>query len=791
MSEQMRRDDFQADVLFLGYEHVAVTDHVHQDDFEVISASVTAGLEQISTLFIRPRKNCRLASIENMRQFIHPTRKTYFVGSESRQDQLAKLKARLTEMISAEVQIEFVLRERLISRRVDVRFADYLTALKAKSKPPEFYETPRPVSDANADLQVMILDWLRTSSKSDQRLFVIRAEAGVGKTSLARCLAHTLADTQATNHHRIPIFVESEHWNRIKLDFVDDVWAIVDNSLSIYAPTLRLRRTEFEHLFAKGLIVFIFDGFDELCMNRDARFRPLDVLTDLQRLAENSLSSVILTTRIAYWEAEVGAAATGLRVEDLSRFKNPQVSRYFERRFANRPNCLSAARSLFERVKQDSRPRSGGAQDQVHFLPYVVELIASAAESGVDGTGMTNTSDGPSALRAIVEDMCRREKQRRNFVTPAPEQLSAFCDVAADMITRRETKFSCEVLQAAGILDSDLRLLGDHPLLRRLDSNERGAWLSFRYEFLPAMLTAEYLVGSIRSGQSKMAQPVLRLMSELRGGSTPVIDHMCGHASAVDLRTKASVRFWECHEGGQFNAASFLFHLGRRLHLSEGLSTTRRLEESLTFLEEFAARDFARNRIISRQHFIGTIETVDFRGAKFEHCTFLDVKFSDCLVDEMTSFVGCVFDGDFEILSSVEELHSGWGKVARVNCSMRSSAARLALGGLGQVEESERSELAREMITAALRKFWSSGHVQRSINAANWKRGMLRQITQRDEILDALVKAEVLVFHKISGVSDGGILLKPQADRDVAQLMDNGFIVGRVKDAYDLLLASI
>lgn len=54
-----------------------------------------------------------------------------------------------------------------------------------------------------------------------------------------------------------------------------------------------------------GLIVFVFDGLDELCGHRNAVLSAEDVVDELANLAQGSNARILVSTRTAYWDAEI------------------------------------------------------------------------------------------------------------------------------------------------------------------------------------------------------------------------------------------------------------------------------------------------------------------------------------------------------------------------------------------------------------------------------------------------------------------------------------------------------
>ena len=205
---------------------------------------------------------------------------------------------------------------------------------------------------------------------------MIRAPAGVGKTSLARHLTRKIAEG-ANTYRLIPCYVESDHWAKLRVESMDQLWAMIENSLRHFDPHLKLTQSLFEHLLKSGDLVFIFDGFDELCGHNRSRFSPREVLSELHQLARESAAKIILTTRTTYWEAEVGQVtqasglgllASDMRVFDLEQFTKQQAHDFFEKRFQRKQSFRQKAHLLLDQVSAANQPPTkGGGRNKSPF----------------------------------------------------------------------------------------------------------------------------------------------------------------------------------------------------------------------------------------------------------------------------------------------------------------------------------------------------------------------------------------------------------------------------------------
>ncbi len=278
----MARAFLRGDLDLLGYEPIGDRDYeVDTASFSVIKASVQAGLERVQSTFVYVKAACTLDELVKAGAYAKARTNSYVVYSKTTKERIPKFR----DLVGGSIKCLEI--EDLIWERINKTFLSYLNALK-DVQPPNPYITPRPVDQPEADLEEIMLNWLReTETESSSHIRVIRAPAGVGKTSLARHLTRRVVEG-ANVYRRIPCYVESDHWAKLRLESVDQLWPMIENSPRHFDPNLRLTRSLFEHLLKSGDLVFIFDGFDELCGHNRSHFSPREVLSELHQLARVS-----------------------------------------------------------------------------------------------------------------------------------------------------------------------------------------------------------------------------------------------------------------------------------------------------------------------------------------------------------------------------------------------------------------------------------------------------------------------------------------------------------------------
>jgi len=769
MSRTMTLSDFA----LLGYQDQNAV--VEKAAYTIFHAKAIAGLTTVSEKFIYIKSRCTNADVlEAARHVTGET--TYVIAARTAEERLRFAQKELGE------RAKYFVYEDLIWERVKTLFARYLTALADGVQPPNPYVTPRPQGQPSEALDESLLRWLRDQAGAHKPLWVVRAPAGVGKTTLARQIVRRIADS-AEKYRLIPIYVEAEHWSRISIDSLDDLWSMIDNSLRHFDEGVRITKPIFEHLLRCGDLTFVFDGFDELCGRRHSSFSPQEVIDELVRLTqEGSNARIVLTTRTAYWNSEVEETPECANIVDLAQFTKQQAIKYIEKKFANDRSLYDKAITLLNQVRAENiPPTAGGGKSQITYHPYVVALIASSAVEGVEAL---SKSGSRSELLNILFSFCEREQNRQRLETSAETQLGAFAEIAVELAVHGNNVFSAEDCAIAGIAEADLSRMGDHPLISVNGVKSDSRVFSFKYDFLPPLLIANSLCNAIvESSRNGVAlnKHVVKLMEQEEQGKSHVLDHMRDVWGEEDI-----AHIGRCHAGltdEHARAKSFLFHFAKLL-VNERLRPATRRDRTDCMLQIFGNNPAERPTTVRGVYVSGSVEKFDLSGVVFEKCTFVDVTFSDCLADGSTAFRKCAFRGDFEIAGADRRT---WSQVQLEDCVMP-SVTRLVWEDVGGQAGKRTTDDVLDAIQIALAKFWYHGRLKKSIQKSHWKKGMMGRIAFGNDVLRAMLKVGLLYEIHISGVQEGGYAVVSGAIPDVQQFMDNRHVSGYVRRVLDELL---
>lgn len=137
--------------------------------------------------------------------------------------------------------------------------------------------------------------WL--SSDENYRHLAILGGYGTGKTSLCQKLTHDLAKSYLDNpgSTRIPIlFNLREFTKNLKIESL--VTSFLDEECGVGNPRFKLFRAMNE----AGILLLIFDGFDEMAVRVDRDTLEMN-LQEIERLAISSNSKIIITSRFEYF----------------------------------------------------------------------------------------------------------------------------------------------------------------------------------------------------------------------------------------------------------------------------------------------------------------------------------------------------------------------------------------------------------------------------------------------------------------------------------------------------------
>jgi hypothetical protein len=760
--------------------------------WSIFSGTVVAGPERMTGFYLYLKANFTNNDAERAcTELLSRKGRRYIVVPQSEE----KRRRFINELVGG--QATFFVYEELVWKKITEVFSDYITGVVDTTPRVDYYVPPREerADDPHARLDIDLFRSLtETSSDAEGQITVIRAPAGVGKTTLSRELTLDIAK-QSQGRKVIPAYVEAEHWDKLKLDSLEGLWEVIENSLRKYS--LRITKELFEYLLRQGYLAFIFDGFDELCDRRFSRFAGRDVLNELIALSTESSAKIVITTRPLFWEGVVGSEKLPIRILDLAPFNKQQALAYFRNVFKEDVALQKKAQATYEKLVSANKPRTlGGVKAQFVNHPICVQMIADElkrpSNDAVKGKKKTLgeldasldvSSSSESLLYRLLWQLCDREQRRRKLRTSADKQMEAFQQLA---IIAESAGFELSYCGAAGFDERDLATLKDHPLLAEVYSAGDTRLYSFRYGFLKPFFRARVLVQRIRNIGVRGARPdesTWQLMSQEAASGTETLEHMSQLLVDSDIQHVAKT-YSECLRihAKRGPELSFIFHIMRLLVDEPNQTKKERTDKLFGFLY---GDSFNANREVRNLYVIGQVDRLDITSITFRDCTFADVTFTDCVAGAGTRFRKSVFSGNFDVAGSDQ---ISWKDVEISPDCILEFPTNLVWERLIGTRVGKREEHVRDAIRLALGKFWHHGQPKLTITKIHWRSGTLGHSIYCDAIRHSMLRAGLLSEIPITGVHEGGYLFAKARLGELQRFMDNGQLTGAIREVYDDLL---
>lgn len=770
MAKNFSKDDLE----LLGYTNIAEEDpsSASGKPWNIFTAEVVAGIQKIEHTFVYLHSSCTKQDATDLSKSLAVSNGFYVIKPNS-----LSLTEDTLRNIFGRTMVRLDVYEDLIWRKIKNIFHDYSKALGEEITTEEYYVTPRSEFSKSKDdrLDNTIISYLEGKADSG-RIQVVSASAGVGKTTLSRYVVKYLAQNAPNTRRVIPAYVEASHWSKLPRGSVDDVWEIIDNSLSKF--NLSITEKLFKHALKQGYLVFVFDGFDELCGQRESHFKAQEVLQWLIDIVKETDARIAITTRTLFWEKEVGEPAPEECVlQPLRPFETPQAKDFFDKFFKKDRASADRSVSLYKQlIRKSQRPKEkGGGRVQFVNLPLCVGMIARFVEAG--GESSLPFGDEGTPFEQFLLQILEREQVRQNLKTSAKEQLRSFEEVAVYCVAREETTFSLEDLCGAGFDETDESRLHVHPFLQT-EGNDK---YKFSYAFLEAYLLASYLAKHISASESKSKDRSVRpVMERGANGKSYVIEHL---AEMLGLDSLESLGKYHNSLGAHEVSRSFLFHVINAVIDESGEIKTSR-EKTDVFFKSIGGSKYENERQLENLFVIGTVNKLDFSGVTIRNSKFQDVTFKQCKADSRTVFENCRFSEslDFEKSGKKE-----WAQVQLENCDCE-LPTRIIWEEVRGFSTGDRKEHIKDALRLALEKFWHHGRLKETIRQQHWNTGSLGHSLYCKPILDAMLHHNLLSEKSISGVHEGGYRFDKSAIPDLQRYMDNRQLTGLIKDVYDELL---
>ncbi len=402
-----------------------------------------------------------------------------------------------------------------------------------------------PGSDASAPALKTIVTWLRGEIATNQKVAVLLAPGGQGKTTLARQIFNHFAEHRYAT--TIPVLVSNTSWDRQKdrITDMEDVWRY---GIRECCPDAGVSPEMLQKSLFLGTFCSIFDGLDELCTILPWDFKPDEVLANLINTFEGVFGDgrLLITSRLTFWQEFIAPhlARKVLQIE-LHKFDAQERDAYLGMRFPENSvkdtqkreraaRILSRIASRTATYKQDpltARP-SREPYDRIESVPFVVMLAADSADTDASDVtaayGETFTSTDP--LRGLLLAICERETLRHKL----PAEFTS--EAQLNLLETLAAQFGNSILEEdVELTISDARIaqdtrakLADHHLLARR-GHEYVFTYSFVFDYLRASVLLKWLQGKTdNSAVTNILVDSAGQPGNLLDGAADLIQSVCG-----------------------------------------------------------------------------------------------------------------------------------------------------------------------------------------------------------------------------------------------------------------------
>lgn len=625
--------------------------------------------------------------------------------------------------------------------------------------------------------------WLvgETDRSQNSPIALLTADGGNGKTTLARELCEVV---RAKYPRVLPLLIESDQWKSIaNTGFsLDTLWDTAIARRLENCNQLRSNHSALRVLMQEGLLVIIFDGFDELASASGDNNRPHEIILELQNLFtpedEDVRAKLILTSRTTYWKSiETVVSTTGhMQVFKLNGFNNDQRKRYFEARLQNpvdRDTAMRLAKQISGPLiaeKNNITLVEDQNKDRLSGTPFVLALIAYYVEKNVSEDINPYEAD---PLEPLLIGVCRRENKRQTLNIPPEVQLAIFEEIfraGGNSISQSDLDF---ILQVYDVIDPNVRLhFASHFFLQRLAADT----LAARFEVLKIYFVARFLARGLQKlYKTTPEREIASTLSMHFLGQSQVIEWLVWqlHELPKDRRLLAIHHAYEIINSPQnvpnrYRAAIAISRVVS--HLVEGDDKKERADDFCLMMRSLSK---GWTSVIRKYTISGRLRSIDFANITLEKCTLVDVEFYGCKFADSTFFDSCSFEGTLDFTNC-----EGAISIRKNECTF-SPDAEVVWSRLLSTNPSAkvRMEFGEEALTRALKKFKGDfGFHGIQYRRRNGSANPRNPYTVR--IWDVLKQEDVVENHTIAGVSEGGLHIKEDKElrREIAQYLDNGIV---------------
>lgn len=618
-----------------------------------------------------------------------------------------------------------------------------------------------------------ISEWLQAWPKSSgaPKIAVLSADAGLGKTTVARAIAQKIISDK--DFGAIPILVESSQWKSMLQGELDlkSVWNIaISNTFS--NPSVISNEKVFNVLVKERLLIPIFDGFDELCLHLQNTSAPADIIKNFIELLGDNGAHILITTRDTFWET----IQTHINPDDIERFhlrgfSAAQRKEFFQKRLKpeEKDLALRIAKEIGGGIYEGLAKESHQA-DRACGVPFILDLIVLYVANNPDAKW---SADDRDPLGPLLESVCRREMKRQEIPISEKIQMQIF----EDLFLENSESIAIEDIALYVSAHADTEEVAITNKFRShafFSSSGDARVVKPRFEILKTYFIARYLARHLLNATWKdpTLVSVAKKLAESSTGNTDTIDWLFVRLKKLpNDQLMAAIRHSRemiAAKSPQHKAISTLFHIAARVAYDRKLDPKEKSQFILDCMGDPKTRTFKELMIQ------GGIRNVDLSGIIFDNCQFTDAEFGNCSFSGETLFKTCGFEGSLAI-----ENCAGAGAARRADCSYSSAADNTwaAVSG-GKPTRKVIEQLAEEALNQALKKFMGAYGFS-TLKFRDRLSGVLRKNPFHIAVWERLLEHGILETHVITNISDGGLnLVKNDEIRHEVRMLLDGNIIG-------------
>jgi len=658
----------------------------------------------------------------------------------------------------------------------------------------------------------LVRSWLSQDKSQEGRLGVLLAEAGHGKTFSTRCIACQLLKDKK----HFPIYVCSDQWQSLSASEMGDISKVIAHSFSSFNSSLTWfqgAEEEFLSLMLKvGFFRIIFDGLDEYIYHTRGSVTPIEVLSKLRSLAEDTGSPVLISARTSFWNAEIESQYDADQIGEILHFNmlpftQNMAHEFFSLRLDGDQDRANKALTLIDKLNARYSDDNGyNFIGRGFFLSLVCEFIDRG------GNGSLDEFNKSTSLHWLFLALCVRECERQEHLLTPENQLSVFrelCEFMENGYAEHEyLDYAIDVVDntfTSEQREHTMRLMVAHPLvqLESVNDGDEGKW-TFAHERIHMAFLADFILEKLLDedqfeSESSKNMEVHRRISQSLGSEeycTGVVEaiferllELHGYDALSDEVSKMVVRLFQLAD--QFGDDSQRFDaperyiattLGLRCLDAVSVSNENNKERTTRFLSILGKDEF------KGLYFIGPVSRLDFKSATISKCRLEGVTFVRCSFDHSTHIHYCVIENT-SAYRSIDFEHCVFHESNKIDLSSETTMlkGRLAVG-INQYGESE-IDADFNRVLQVLRKHKSSGF--RLISDHSILRPLVAPKHFHASMVEVISKYLLVAQVQENGELGTAYTVKKEIDLPLITYSDSGLITGILNNCLHSIKQSI